>query len=332
MHTDAEKHQEDRLFHVVLWKKARMEILARPVFYASMLALILLLSGLFYWPISISRSGKLTDLEQVLFQLFLVALSAVLSWSLAKRAEERNVLASQKSLARSAVRRIGSIGAAAGRLKDTVERRKTEIRSDKLWAEIETPRRALLFELFDGISHQVAEMRDNIAASEDDWLDILPEEFAKRQQAEQEILKEREVAIEEMGKAYAELLATLQKGEARTSEQISALNAAIAKQVESVEQRLSVKVEQIRSALPSSLNVSYGFSNPLTPWESPQLINPWNQPWRGFKEVLAATPVFSAHPSPPPDRAEAARNPPATAADRNPGQKPEEPGEEDTKK
>lgn len=247
MSGETQQTPADEFWITLLWKRVRAELLARPLFYLATFVSIVMLAGLFYWPINITRNGKLTDLEQFLFQLFLVALPAGISWALAKRKEEQYVLTKQKALASSAVRRISSISAAASRLTDIIEARKAAVMSGTEWVEMDAVRKKLFYELFDGLSKQVVEMRDNIAASEDDWRDILPEEFAKKAAAEREILKERELAIKEMEKAYAELRGALEKGEARTSEQIAALNSLIAKQIQSVEQRLSIKVEQIRA-------------------------------------------------------------------------------------
>ncbi len=252
-------------FVAVLWGKCRSELLNRPLFIFGVVTSFIFLAGFFYWPIRVTRYGKLTELEQVLFQIFLVALPAIVSWALAKRKEQQNVLATQKALAKSAVRRISSIGAAANRLAEVIEARKTVIKSGVDWSELDSTRRSLLFELFDGLSRQVAEIRDNITASEGDWRDILPEEFAKKEEIEREILKVRELAIAEREKAYKDREQALAKGEARTAEQITALDTRLAKQLENVEQRLTVKVEQIRSQL--STNTSF------TPAASGVLIN-----------------------------------------------------------
>ncbi len=193
-----------------------------------------MLAGLFYWPIKVTKSGKLTDLEQLLFQLFLVALPATISWALAKRKEEENVLARQKVLAKSAVRRISSIGAAASRLSKIIEGRKTVIASAPEWAKMDATQRSLLLELFDGLSRQLTEMQDNIEAAESDWRDILPEEFAKKEEVQREILHAREIAVSEREKAYAELEQAVAHGEARTAEQIAALNQRLGKQLETV--------------------------------------------------------------------------------------------------
>jgi hypothetical protein len=252
-------------FITILWRRGRSELLHRPLFIFGVVASLILLAAFFYWPIRITKYGKLTELEQLLFQIFLVALPAVVSWALAKRKEQQNVLATQKALARSAVRRISNIGAAANRLAEVIEERKGIIRSGTDWSELDSTRRSLLFELFDGLSRQVTEIRDNITASEGDWRDILPEEFAKKEEVEREILKARELAIEERERAYSEREQALVKGEARSVEQIKALDTRLAKQLESVERRLTVKVEQIRSQL--SRNTSFA------PAASGQMMN-----------------------------------------------------------
>jgi hypothetical protein len=255
MANSASATADNENFVAVLWGKIRSELLNRPLFIFGVAASFILLAAFFYWPIRITKYGKLTELEQVLFQIFLVALPATVSWALAKRKEQQNVLATQKALARSAVRRISNIGAAANRLAEVIEERKSIIRSGTDWSELDSTRRSLLFELFDGLSRQVTEIRDNITASEGDWRDILPEEFAKKEEIEREILKARELAIEEREKAYGEREQALAKGEARSVEQIKALDTRLAKQLENVEQRLTVKVEQIRSQL--SRNTSF---------------------------------------------------------------------------
>jgi hypothetical protein len=284
MGAEPQKETPKEIWFIVLWDKFRAELLARPVFHFAMVVMTVLLAGLFYWPIRITRNGKLTDLEQILFQLFLVALPAAISWSIAKRKEEQNVLAKQKALARSAVRRISNIADAAARLNQVTDARKGAVMSGPEWSDIDGVRKKLLYELFDALSKQVVEIRDNIAASQDDWRDILPEEFAQREAAQREILKERELALEETQKAYSELQAAFQKGEARTTDQIKAFNNLIAKQIQSVEQRLSIKVEQIRSQLqPSVLSthsaVTPSFLNNLTPWVSgvvPGILPKWS--------------------------------------------------------
>lgn len=274
MSGQAQGNPPNELWISVLWKRCRSELLARPLFYLVTFVTIVMLVGLFYWPIRVTKYGKLTDLELILFQLFLVALPAAISWALAKRKEEQNVLAKQKALARSAVRRISSIGAAAGRLADVIELRKTAVTSAPQWSEMDTTRKALLYELFDGLSKQVVEIRDNIEASEGDWRDILPEEFAKKEAVEREILRERELAIEEREKTYKELQVALEKGEARTAEQIAALKEAVARQIATVGERLSVKVEQIKSQPP--FNVSPFSISPgnLTPFLGPSTLAP----------------------------------------------------------
>lgn len=130
-----------------------------------------------------------------------------------------------KALAKSAVRRISSISAAANRLNDRIEARKSAITSGTEWVPADPTQKALLFEQFDGLSRQVAEIRDNIAASEGDWRDILPEEFAKKEEVERKILQEREIAIEAREKAFAEAQQTLKRGEGKTAEQLAAPNS-----------------------------------------------------------------------------------------------------------
>jgi hypothetical protein len=264
MQTESEHESSHKNFVVVLWKRFRSELLARPLFVGGLFTSLVMFAALFYWPIKVTKSGKLTDLEQLLFQIFLVALPASISWALAKRKEEENVLVRQKVLARSAVRRISSIGAAASRLSKIIDVRKTAITSAPEWAKMDATQRSLLFELFDGLSRQLTEMQDNIEASEGDWRDILPEEFAKKKEAEREILQAREIAVREKERAYAELEQALAQGEARTAEQIATLNQRLGKQLETVEERLLLKVEQIRSQLPSSLSPGYGISGVVT--------------------------------------------------------------------
>jgi hypothetical protein len=264
-------------FIYVLWKRFRNELLARPGFVFGIILAVLLLAALFYWPVRITRYGKLNDLDQVLFQLFLVALSGAISWVLAKRQEERNVLAKQKALANSAVRRIASIAAAAARLGEAIEARKVQAKSSTDWIEMEATHRILMFELFDSLSRQVMEMRDNIEASEGDWRDILPEEFAKKEQAESEILKAREVALQQKQKVLEELQQALTRGEARTAEQISALKAGFAQQLQATAQNLSLTIEQIRSRLPSTVVASgvSGWQNtsPMTFVAAPSFLS-----------------------------------------------------------
>jgi hypothetical protein len=247
----------DGNFAYLLWRRLRRELLERPGFVLGTLAALILLAGIFYWPIRVTKYGKLTDMEQMLFQLFLVALSGAISWVLAKRKEEQNVLTKQKALARSAVRRIASIAAASGRLAEITELRKVEMKSASEWNQINATQRILLYELVAGLSRQIAEMRDNIEASEGDWRDILPEEFAKKQQAETEILKAREAAIKEQQRALEELQKVLLQGEARTAQEIAALKETFASQLSATAESLSVKVEQIRSREPTSFLSSY---------------------------------------------------------------------------
>lgn len=265
-----QKASEDN-FLKLLWVKFRSELLGRPLFYFLLFIGFLFLGALFYWPIRVTKYGRLTDLEQLLFQIFLVVLSWIISWALAKKEEEKNVLAKQKALARSAVRRISGIGSAAARMSEIIETRKASVKSAPEWVSMDEAHRSLFYELFDGLSRQVTEMRDNIAASEGDWRDILPEEFAKKEQAEREILLARERAIEDIEKANDELQKALIQGEARTSEQITALKEGLAKQLAAVEQRLLVNVEKIQSQLPSPVSTAtYGsqFAYGLQPLSS----------------------------------------------------------------
>ena len=99
---------------------------------------------------------------------------------------------------------------------------------------MDATQRSLLLELFDGLSRQLTEMQDNIEAAESDWRDILPEEFAKKEEVQREILHAREIAVSEREKAYAELEQAVAHGEARTAEQIAALNQRLGKQLETV--------------------------------------------------------------------------------------------------
>jgi hypothetical protein len=254
----------------LLRNKLRHELTTRTGFVFGTTALILLLGALFYWPIKLTKNGKLTDLEQFLFQLFLVGLAGAISWVIAKRQEERNVLTKQKALASSALRRIASIASAARRLAEGIESRKLSAKSSPDWTEMKPIQRTLLFELFDGLGRQVVEMRDNIGASEGDWRDILPEEFALKRLAEAEILDLREAAIQQKQQLLEEMQKTLGRGETRTQEQISALKEAFASKLDATEKSLSVKVEQIQSRLPptimpsaSGLNFLSGFD--ITP-------------------------------------------------------------------
>jgi hypothetical protein len=283
MDTQSDNRTSNENFVVLLWKMCRSELLARPLSLFGLFFSLVMLGALFYWPIKVTKSGKLTDLELLLFQLFLVALPAAISWALAKRKEEQNVLARQKVLARSAVRRISSIGAAASRLSKIIEIRKTAVASAPEWAKMDVTQRSLLFELFDGLSRQLTEMQDNIEASEGDWRDILPEEFAKKKEVEREILQAREIAVSEREKAYAEREQAMAQGEARTAEQIAALNQRLGKQLEAVGERLLLKVEQIRSQLPSGLSpgfavsgvVSSLYGNPSNFQLEPSLLPNW---------------------------------------------------------
>lgn len=251
----------------LLWNKFRLELVTRTGFVIGTTLLILLLCALFYWPIRVTENGKLTDLEQFLFQLFLVGLAGAISWVIAKRQEERNVLTKQKALASSAVRRIGSIASAAGRLAEVIESRKLAAKSGPDWTEMKAIQRTLLFELFDGLSRQVVEIRDNIGASEGDWRDILPEEFALKRQAEAEILDLRETAIQQKQQLLEEMQETLGRGETRTQEQISALKDTFANKLDATEKSLSLKVEQIQSRLPPTIMPSASGLNFLSAFD-----------------------------------------------------------------
>ena len=209
--------------------------------------------GLFVWTVVISRSRQLSPLEQTLFQLFLVALSGLFTWVVAKRSERENVLASQKALARSAVRRINSIAASANRLASNIDRCRSEIASTPVWSNIDPVRQNLLLEMFDGLGRQVAENKDNIAASSQDWRDILPEEFEKQAEAEREILKAREVALEEKRKVILDLQNQIERGNVQTDEQITQLRNLMGEQIANLEKQLLLKIDQIRSQGSGSL-------------------------------------------------------------------------------
>jgi len=246
------------------WLKAIADLEARPGYWISLLVILLLTFVIFIWPLRITSQRQLTPLEQTLFQLFLVLLTFLFSWVLAKRTEERNVLANQKSLARSAVRRINGITSSANRLKRSIRRCKDEVAGGAHWTEMEAVRRDLLVELFEGLGSQVEDMTENIAASTEDWRDILPEEFAKREEAERRILHATEVAIDDINKVLAGLREELAKGTVQTGEQISQLKELMGKQIENVENKLSVKVEQIRTdAAGASTAVPYAGSGVL---------------------------------------------------------------------
>jgi hypothetical protein len=247
----------NRWFLLLLWKKVRDRLVERPLSFITLLFTLLFIGGLFYWPIKIQRSGKLTDLDQFLFQLFLVGLSGAFSWSLAKRKEEETVLEKQRSLARSAARRIRDITTSAGRLLNEVESCKAELNTHSEWFQLDIVRTRLIIELFDGLARQIIETQSNIAASVEDWRDILPEEFARKEEAEKEILKAQERALHETSalydKLYSELKKTQEQGGARTSEQIEELSKLVAEQLANVEKGLSIKVEQIRASAGNAL-------------------------------------------------------------------------------
>lgn len=230
-----------------LWDTAWREVEDRPLYYISLLVVFLLAGGLFAVPVWITNQRQLSPLEQTLFQLFLVLLTFLFSWILAKRSEERNVLVNQRALARSAVRRISGIATSANRLIRHIGKCKAELAEGSHWAEMDGVRRDLLVELFDGLARQVEELTDNIAASTEDWRDILPEEFAKREEVERRILHAREAALDEVNGVVAGLRNELAKGTIKTDEQIAELKELMAKQIDNVERKLSVKVEQIRA-------------------------------------------------------------------------------------
>lgn len=227
-------------------QQAWSELHARPLYYLALLLVLLVALSLSSATIYISQSRPLSPLEQAVVQLLLLFLTFMFSWQLAKRGEEKAVLKSQKSLARSAMRRINGLAKSTSRLRGNIQGSKKEITSGSDFSKMENVPRRLLSEMYDGLETQVAEIHDNIQASVEDWRDILPEEFERGAEAERRILDAREVALKERNELVEAFREQIAQGKFQTSDEVQIL---VSQQVENVEKRLSVQIEQIRSEL-----------------------------------------------------------------------------------
>ena len=258
---DRPQFTSDSWFVGVIWQKCRSELIKRPQLYAGVVLGVIAFAAMFYWPVKVTSTGKMTDLQQVLFQMCIVAFSVFFSWILAKKSEETNILAKQRALASSAVRRISGILAAATRLGAAIEVRKEAVKAASVWRDVDPVRALLIWEYFDSLGKHVTEMRDNIVASENDWRDILPEEFAKKEEIESEIRQAEEGALHErklvLDKLEHELNANILQGQLKNSEQRAALAKNFRAQLESVSEKLSLKIQDIRSQLPPTLGSPY---------------------------------------------------------------------------
>ena len=214
-------------------------------FWMFLSVVILAIVVLFLFRLHITVQRSLTPFEETVSDLFLVFLTFAFTWLLAKRDEDLNVLAKQKALARSALRRITGIGESAARLVNNLSQARRELASAPLWRELDQPRRRLLLEILNGLGRQLVEMRGTIDASAEDWGEILPEELAKIKRAQEQILQQEQHAFEAVASEVRRLQELVRDGQLKANE----LKHLVEERTATIEGKTRLEIERIRKEI-----------------------------------------------------------------------------------
>ena len=204
------------------------------------LAAVLILFG-FRLYVTVHRT--LSPFEGTVSDALFLFLSLAFTWGVAKRDEERKIMARQKALAKSALRRVTGIAESAARLLASLSEARKELRSDSLWKELDEPRRRVLLEILNSLTQQLLEMRGTIVASTEDWGEILPDELDKIKTAQQRILQQEEQALDAIAAEMERLEKLVQEGRLKEDE----LKRLIEEKTANIENKMRLEIERIRS-------------------------------------------------------------------------------------
>jgi hypothetical protein len=200
---------------------------------------------LFSFRLYVTTHRTLTPFEGTISDLFLLFLAIAFTWLLAKRDEERSILANQKKLARSALRRVTGIGESAERLLANLSQARREFTSDTVWRDLDEPRRRLLLEILNTLTQQVSQMRETVDESAEDWGEILPDELAKIKAARERILEQVKEAFNAVTAETDRLKKLVQEGQLKADQ----LKHMIEERTAGIENKTRLEIERIRSEI-----------------------------------------------------------------------------------
>ena len=216
----------------------------RQVRLAVIVVLAVLALVTFCSSIYVTAKRPMSPLEASLFNILLLIFSSVFAFLTARRDEESTIFATQEKLGASALRRIDDLTASCQRLSAYLEARIPTLE------DTDPLDRFLIAEQFESIGCLVAEVQSALESAAEDWRRILPEEFRKRAVARGEIVEAYSNALEEMSGAIESTRTTLSQmanvGDQRAAQQTVQIGL-LQEQLQTIEKRLSAKMEHIRS-------------------------------------------------------------------------------------
>lgn len=192
----------------------------------------------------VASRRSLTPFEFYLLSGFAILVSGLISFFGGQKVIRDEVKNSLKGEAQKALRRIIVISESTRRISENVQQKLNRLRVS---SEVKTEKsNELILEYFDGIGNQIKDLMTNIKASVEDWRDILPEEFKKKDEQNKKLVEASEKAIQEkdaIERKYKTELKKYKEDETKREALIKALRG----ELDSTVEKYQVEIAKIKS-------------------------------------------------------------------------------------